>query len=176
MNKKNGEGKQKPEKSRKWEHHTLCYTSRTWVQVFHTELIVCLPRQNCLPLILCVPIPSIGTLNCENATYLFCKWYVLPKMTWQSKSSSCCGVSPLTVPVVAELGDMVAFSNLSISTVPYICQHARKFHRGMIICSSRRACKILGLSACSCEQLACASPVFKLPWVPTGMNMGVSAV
>ena len=38
-NKKNGEGKQKPEKSRKWEHLTLCYTSRTWVQVFHTELI-----------------------------------------------------------------------------------------------------------------------------------------
>ena len=38
-NKKNGEGKQKLEKSRKWEHLTLCYTSRTWVQVFHTELI-----------------------------------------------------------------------------------------------------------------------------------------
>ena len=38
-NKKNGEGKQKPEKSRKWEHLTLCHTSRTWVQVFHTELI-----------------------------------------------------------------------------------------------------------------------------------------
>ena len=38
-NKKNGEEKQKPEKSRKWEHLTLCYTSRTWVQVFHTELI-----------------------------------------------------------------------------------------------------------------------------------------
>ena len=26
-------------KSRNWEHLTLCYTWRTWVQVFHTELI-----------------------------------------------------------------------------------------------------------------------------------------
>ena len=40
-NKKKGEGKQKREKSRKWEQLTLCYTSRTWVQVFHTELISC---------------------------------------------------------------------------------------------------------------------------------------
>jgi hypothetical protein len=38
-NKKNGEGKQKPGKTRKWGHLTLCYPSRTWVQVFHTELI-----------------------------------------------------------------------------------------------------------------------------------------
>mmetsp|Transcript_25528 Transcript_25528/g.69288 ORF Transcript_25528/g.69288 Transcript_25528/m.69288 type:complete len:210 (-) Transcript_25528:241-870(-) len=29
---------------------------------------------------------------------LFCKWYVLPRITWQSRSSSCCGVIPLTVP------------------------------------------------------------------------------
>jgi hypothetical protein len=51
--KKNGEGKQKPEKSRKWEHLTLCYTSRTWVQVFHTELIRSINKQWTTQLILC---------------------------------------------------------------------------------------------------------------------------
>jgi hypothetical protein len=31
---------------------------------------------------------------------LFCRWYVLPRMTWQSSSSSCSGVRPLTEPWV----------------------------------------------------------------------------
>ena len=46
-NKNNGEGKQKLEITRKWGHLTLCYTTRTWVQVFYTELISCLVYWQC---------------------------------------------------------------------------------------------------------------------------------